>query len=155
MSRFMLNLGEDVQESEVVPESEYDLRVVNVEQTRTKKDDRDMIKATLTIENPPDEVRFPAPIMEYFVLPNAEDDENIVRLFSLSLKRMMTCFNIPFEADGFDIDDWLDAKGSCLVVLEEVGEGRSKRPVNNLKLPFLSSEDVEEEASRPRRRARA
>jgi len=128
------NLNE-VPEEAAVPEGEYDLRVVNVESTRTKANDRDMVALAIRVEDS----AFPAAklVRHYAVLPNEndfeEDDGRMAALFLRGLKRLLAVFEVEFGEEGFETEDLDGATGRCFLNVREYnGEDQ-----NELRLPRL------------------
>lgn len=129
----LVNLGTDItqlEEEQIAPEQEWDLRIIAAEMRRTKADDRDMIVSTVVIEAPDDY----QPITTYMVLPNEDDfaDGRKAKNFLRSLKRYLKVFDIEMTAEGFNVEDMVGSTGSCLVGKDILDDGRE---VNILKLP--------------------
>lgn len=135
----MINIDLSVPETEVVPEGMYKVRVERCVVQPTKAKDRNMVVVTLSITNPPSEVQFPAPIMEFFVLPNASDLEsepdkaaNFVR----SLKRFLVAMKIKHTAKGFNPQFAIQSTGTVHIGLEE---GQDKVIRNKITWPKFTN----------------
>lgn len=115
-------------EAEVVPEGEYDLRVVKVTDGETKKKDP-MTTLVLRIEDAA--VSNPAPVMHYITYPNGGQYDD---MRSLEIKRLLTLFNVAFDRDGFNSEELLGQTAKCLLVLEEGDDGVVR---NRMKLPRI------------------
>ena len=127
-----LGLG-DIKEARSVPADTYALQIENIFEKRNEEKNRDSIMVVINVMNPPAGIENPAPIFHYLSFPNSDDDKRNIDFFMLNLKRFLTVFNIPFEANGFDTEDLPGATGECYVEEEEF-EGSLK---NVLRLPPL------------------
>lgn len=115
-------------EPEIVPMGEYDLRVVKVMDTETKKKDP---MTVLTIKIETTEVPNPAPVQHFITYPNGGQWDD---MRALEIKRILTLFDVRFDEAGFDSNDLLGQTGRCMVVQEEGDDGVMR---NRLKLPRL------------------
>ena len=116
----------NTKELESVPAAEYTYEVANCIARETKAKDRNMIVATLLITNPPRKISHPAPVMEFFVLPNAndwEENEEMSHGFVRRLRRFLECSKVPFGSDGFDPAQAVGAKGKTFFDLTEDDDG--------------------------------
>jgi hypothetical protein len=103
-------------EPEVAPEGQYDIRCVKVSQTETKKKEP-MTVLTLRIEAGDENY---APVQEFITYPNGGQYDD---LRTLTLKRILTAFEVPFDDQGFDTDELLGKTVSVLLVQEEGDDG--------------------------------
>lgn len=122
----------DVQEPQVVPEGEYDLRIVKKEDGESKKGNP-MTTVMIRIEDAA--VRNPAIVMHYLVHPTPDTPPDQREMRNLEFKRFLTVFGVAYDERGFDTDDLVGATCRCSLIQEE-GDDRVIR--NRLKLPRLS-----------------
>ena len=128
-------LGEDY-EDKVAPEGKYDVRIQKADYKQTKKGDRDMIAAMLTIDGA--EGDGVSPFNEFLLIPSEHEEPKTKRLFMQRLTRFLQIFGVPTN-DGFDPEQapsvfpGLTAK--CDVVQEEGDDGVVR---NRLKLPRIN-----------------
>ena len=134
----------DAKEAVAVPEGEYDLRILSAETALSKaaadrgQTSDNMIHCTIAIES--DEFPNAAPLHHYIMLvTDPEDKWNNLHL--VGQKRFLTVFGIPYEGNGFDIDDFANASGRCLVAVDQTNRGED---VNVLRLPRLKEEAAEQ-----------
>lgn len=125
-------LDDSVKEGEIVPEGEYDLRIVKASRKETKKGDREMTVVVIKIDDP--EYPDAPPIMQYLVDSKSGDDSDQVRMRSVELKRFLQAFGVAMQADGYDDEDLPGATAKCMVVQEE---GDDKVIRNRIRLPRL------------------
>lgn len=150
----------EAREDELVPEGEYDLIISSVEEKEDRKGNL-MFMCVLDIQNPPDNVSNPAPVFHYISTIGPEDDAK-TRNFKLRMqRRFLECFEIPFEDNGFNTDDFEGAKGTCLVRQSEIlRDGKPSGDYSHqLSLPKFANEPDDEvakesEGVQPRRRRR-
>ena len=110
-----INFGA-VKEQETVPEGIYSFEVVSCRAQKTKAGNRNMIQAVLNITNPPKDILFPAPVIEFFVLPNQDDyreNRAMAEDWVRRLLRFLTCAGIPYNEEGFDVEEAQGATGTC------------------------------------------
>ena len=55
------------------------------------------------------------------------------RLRGRELKRLIACFGVPYEENGFNVGDFEKATATCKVVVDERGEAK----FNKLQPPYL------------------
>lgn len=122
---------DNVREPECVPEGEYALRVVKVEDRESKKGSP-MTVLTIRIEDAP--IPNPAPVMHYIVPPSDDAPADQAHFRVLDIKRLLAVFNIPYDERGFDSADFQGASAKCMLV-QETGDDNVVR--NRLKLPRL------------------
>lgn len=115
-------------EPEIVPEGEYDLRIVKVMDTETKKKDP-MTVLTIRIENA--EQPNPAPLQHFITYPNGGQYDD---MRALEIKRLLTLFDVPFDTGGFDMEQLLGQTARCLLTQEEGDDGVVR---NRMKLPRI------------------
>lgn len=124
---------EEVKEPAPVEEGNYDLVCSNAEEKESKSSGKPMIACTIEIMEHPD-----APTIFMFLPLPAEGDEPKARNFKLlQLKRFLTAFDIPFDSDGFNVEDFNGATATqCRVKLSEPDdEGRVR---NEVVLPSIT-----------------
>lgn len=138
----------DTQEAQVVPEGRYDLTAQSIEYTNTSE--KHNIRVIITHDDPPNENT--APIFHYLALPKADDEDEKRKVKMLMTKRFLHWFGVPFEGNGFDMNDIPGCSASKMPVTLENYEGRDQ---NKLDLPMLPKEGSEgkAKASSSRRRS--
>jgi hypothetical protein len=89
-------------ESEPVPEGQYDVRVAKFEATESKAG-KPMYKVMLIVEDQ----EFPnaAPVNFFLSIPTKNDEERAKTFKMQQMKRFLTAFSIPYEANGFSDED--------------------------------------------------
>ena len=130
MSFMKIGLG-DVQEQETVPENSYKYEVISCKIKPSKNTSRTVIHVVLQLTNPPKDVPFPQPVLEFFVMPNAADykeNKEMATDWVRRLRRFLECSGIPYTADGFEPEEAVGATGETLFKLteEDDGEWRNK-----------------------------
>jgi Protein of unknown function (DUF669) len=118
-------------ESEVVPEGEYELRVVKVDDTESKKGNP-MTVVTLRIED--SDCRNPSLVTHYITYPSEDLPDNLQYLRSLEIKRLLTLFGVEYSSEGFDSEDLLGQTARGMLIQEEGDDGVVR---NKLRLPRL------------------
>lgn len=132
-----LNLN-DVVESRPVPNGRYNLVIAQAEETVSQKG-APMIKCSLGIEGHDD-----APNVSHFIsLPDGGEKDAFK---ALMLKRFLTAFNIAYDDEGFEIDDFFGARASAELTLSEPDDAGNI--YNRLQLPRLPSEDAPKGATK-------
>jgi hypothetical protein len=110
----------DAVEDELVPEGEYELRIVAHETKENKAGTGELIQVQIEITDPPEGIKSPAPIFHYLSLVGPNDEPKS-KSFKLRMqRRFLECFSIPFEGNGFNDDDFDGATGRCLVTQQEI-----------------------------------
>src|SRR5882724_623822 len=104
----------EAKEQDVVPEGEYDLRIVEVDAEKESKSGKPMIGVIIAIES--SDHPNASPIFEYLNLPHEDDSAKASAFKLLQIARFCHAFEIPFEDNGFDTDDIMGATGNMLVV---------------------------------------
>lgn len=115
-------------EPQIVPEGEYDLRIVKVTDGETKKGDP---MTTLVIRIEDAEFPNPAPVMHYITYPNGGQYDD---MRALEIKRLLTLFDVGFDGGGFDSNELLSKTARCLLTQEE-GDDSVVR--NRMRLPRI------------------
>lgn len=141
----------DAKESEVVPEGEYDLRIVKSEDKDSKAGNA---MTVVMIQIISDEYPNASPLNHFITYPSENGSEagNAMKLRDIA--RFLQTFKIPYTDEGFDTDDLQGAEGTCFLDQEEGQDKNGKANgmmFNRLKLPRLA----EEEAKPARASARA
>lgn len=124
---------DNVREPEVVPEGEYDLRIVKKEDTKSKKGNP-MTVCYIRIEDA--STPNPAIVTHYLTPPTSDTPPDQVQMRSLDIKRFVTLFGIGYDERGFDTDDLVGAVARGTLVQEEGDDGVIR---NRIKLPRLKS----------------
>lgn len=124
----------DAQESEVVPEGRYNLTARDIEYTNTSE--KHNIRVIVVHDDAP--IENAAPIFHYLALPKKGDDDEKRKVKMLMTKRFLHWFNVPYEGNGFDMNDIPGASASMMPVGQDTYEGRTK---NTLELPPIPKGD--------------
>ena len=141
MSYVPLDLG-SVQESKPVPAGRYDLVIATAEEARTKEGGRPQIKVSIGVvghDGAPN-------VSHYISLPAPGDDPNKASFKALLLKRFLTLFSIPHDAQGFDLDDFVGASASGELTLSEPDDNGNV--YNRLQVPRIRDEGGDNAARR-------
>lgn len=117
----------DVKEPKAAPEGEYDLRIIDAEDTESKKGNP-MTVVKIAIEG-----QDSYPVRHYITYPTGEDADQD-RMKALEIRRFLDCFGIAFDENGFNTEDLVGATGRSLVIQEEADDGNV---YNRLRLPRL------------------
>ena len=112
----------------VVPEAEYDLICSKQEVVKSKKG-KPQLKLNIDVEGHPNT----KPIYYYLGLDLSELDEKQKNLRLLETKALCKAFNVPYEANGFNTDDFQGARGRGLLTVETDDQYGEQ---NRLKLRF-------------------
>jgi hypothetical protein len=120
-----------VKEGEIVPEGEYDLRIVKVEDGESRKGNQ-MTTVTIRIEGT--DVPNPAPVQHYITYPTPDLPDNQKYMRLLDIKRFLTLFEVPFDKAGFDSEELLGQTARGMLTQEEGNDGIIR---NRLRLPRL------------------
>lgn len=121
----------DVKEAEAVPEGEYALRILKVDETESKKGNP-MLALMIKIEDAP--IKNPAPLRHWIILPDANTPDDQVQMRSLELKRLLAAFGIRYDGEGFDTEDLVGATGKAFLTQEQGDDGGV---YNRLRLPRI------------------
>lgn len=143
-----LNLS-DIQESRPVSNGRYDLIIATAEEGKSKNG-ADQLKVSIGIQG-----EDKAPNLTHFIsLPGGGDDAQKANFKMLLLKRFLHAFKIPYDSDGFNVEDFVGSTASCDLTLSEPDD--SGNIYNRLQLPRLPSEGnegtVKSTAARPPKR---
>lgn len=130
MSFIKLDL-EGVNESEPVPEGEYELRIIKSEDTESKKGNP-MTVVTIKIED--GEFPNPSLVYHYITYPTEDLPDNQKYMRLLDIKRFLTLFEVGFQDGGFDSEDLLGQTAKGMLIQEEGEDGIIR---NRLRLPRL------------------
>ena len=136
MSIIKLGNLDDIQEAKLCPEGAYYLGVSKAD--TQEKDGRHSIRLILTIEDISEDY---ANLFHYMGLPGEGDDEEMVRMKQLFLKRTLFWLDMHDQiADGtLELTDFLGARSSVQIpVASDMYEGRETR---NIKWPNLPTEE--------------
>lgn len=130
-----LNLS-DIQESKPVSNGRYDLIIASAEETKSKNG-ADQLKVSIGIQG-----EDKAPNLTHFIsLPGGSDDAQKANFKMLLLKRFLHTFKIPYDSDGFNVEDFVGSTAVCDLTLSEPDD--SGNIYNRLQLPRLPTEGNE------------
>lgn len=120
---------DDVHEGDVVPEAEYDLRIVKVTEKDSKAGNPMRVVVTKVLD--PD---YPNALpITHWLLSDEGCEPDIAHLRALEYKR----FCVLFELDeDWEPEDAIGAEGRCYVT-QEMGDDDSDTLYNRLRLPRL------------------
>lgn len=119
----------DVKEPKAVAEGEYELRIIDAEDTESKKGNP-MTVVKIALEQHPDAY----PIRHYITYPSDDTPPDQINMRVLDIKRFLTCFGVAFEGNGFNTEDLVGQTGRCMVTQEDGDDGNV---YNRLRLPRL------------------
>ena len=122
------DLLNNTKELETVPEAKYKLEVLACREQRTQADDRDMYVFTIGIKNPPKGTENAAPMMEFFPMPNDEDEPDRAANSVRRLRRALECLGINF-LNGFNVENAIGATGEAPVNLRKDNDGETRNHV--------------------------
>lgn len=134
MSFIQLNLT-DTQEAKIAPKGRYKLRIVGVEE-RSK--DNEVSGRTVQIEF----VEYPdyQNIRHILSFPLRNDEDSKTKTKMRMLRRFLEAFRIPYDANGFQDEDFYGREASIEVDLDSYkADGGQDTTVNRLVLPKLES----------------
>lgn len=121
----------DKTEPENLPDDTYQLRIVKATHGPGKQDPKKLrVEVILDCPAQPDAQGV------FFYIPDKTEDTS--SFSELQTARFLTVFGIPFDNDGFDIDDFL---GKTAEIRTESTKDETGRENINLKLPPLPKED--------------
>jgi hypothetical protein len=123
---------DDAKEAEVVPEGEYDLRIIKAEDGESKKGNP-MTSILIKIEDAP--IPNAAPVRHWLTYPDNKTPADQRNMRLLDIKRFLTLFGVPITADGFDSEDLVGATARAYLTQEE-GDNNGE-VYNRIKLPRL------------------
>lgn len=124
----------DTEETEVVAEGRYNLTVRDM--LYVNEGEKNHIRVILNHDDAP--IPNASNIFHYIALPKPDDDDEKRKMKMLMTKRFLFWFAIPFEGNGFDMNDIEGASGSNIPVVQETYEGRQQ---NKLNLPPVPKGD--------------
>ena len=120
---------DNVPELVVVPEGEYELRIVEASDHISKTTGQNMVRLVLVVESEPNAEN----IYHYISLPQVEDDERKRNSKLRRIKDFLTAFGLPQQSE---YSEWVGATGWALVG-SEVNE-RTGAPTNSIKRFIVS-----------------
>lgn len=107
-------------EPQVQPEGVYDLVVKKAELYKGKESGKESIRTIIGIEG----VQNAADFFHYVPLINgSEEDEKKVNDKNLMQKRFLDMFNIAYTDEGFELDDFIGARGRGYLKVEADNNG--------------------------------
>ena len=127
----------NVKEKQPVPKGTYDLLIENAVEHTSKESGKPSIKCTIAIEGHPEASK----VTHYVPLPNDEDDAAKTANKMIMIKRFLVAFGIPFEDNGFNVEDFFGARGQAELQLTSPDEDPNGNIYNRLNLPRLADED--------------
>lgn len=130
MPKFKLEL-DDVQEAVLVPEGEYELQIVTVEDTESKKGN-EMTRIGIKVLDA--DVPNPNLVNHWIVYPNDSTPADQVQMRLLDIKRFLHCFGIDAPDGEIDSEEFKGATGRATIIQEEGDDGNT---YNRLRLPRL------------------
>jgi Protein of unknown function (DUF669) len=142
MPKIKLEL-DDVEEAVLVPEGEYELQIVRVEDGESKKGNE---MTTIWIKVLDSEVKNPNLVRHWLTYPTSETPPDQLQMRLLDIKRFLHCFGIDAPDGEVDSDEFQGATGKATIVQEEGDDGNT---YNRLRLPRLKK-SKEKEKSRMR-----
>lgn len=120
---------DNVPELVVVPEGEYELRIVEAGDHISKTTSQNMVRLVLVVESEPNAEN----IYHYISLPQVDDDERKRNSKLRRIKDFLAAFGLPQQSE---YGDWVGATGWALVG-SEVNE-RTGEPTNSIKRFIVS-----------------
>lgn len=121
---------DDVQEGTIVPEGEYDLKIIKAEETESKKGN-DMIALTIKV----DEKEYAnARLIGHWLLSDEGADEQQAYLRQIEFKRFCVCFDLAYDCEA---EDMVGAVGRAMLVQEDGDDGEK---YNRMRLPRIKEE---------------
>lgn len=153
----------EAKELTAVPEGKYPLRVDKAEVVEVKRDNPDGSKEQVAVQISIMDSAHPNANLVYIYLglPHKDDDERKVNSKLLTIRRFCTQFDVPFEDNGFNTDDFPGAtceEGHLIQEPVKDANGNETGEMRNtLRLDRLASEETasESEAKPTTRRRRA
>lgn len=123
------------QEPKAVSNGRYDLSISSAEETLSREKKKPMVVVYINIEGHAD-----APNVRHNISLPAEGDEAKSREFKmLLLKRFLNLFKIPYDKNGFNVEDFVGARAdNAELKLTEVDEKGNQ--YNELVLPRMAVE---------------
>ncbi len=105
---------EEAVEKQALPEGSYDLVVTDVEPYHNDNSGKDSVRCSIGFVEHPEAKN----IMHFIALPHESDDADKVNNKLLSLKKFLERFNVPFEGNGFNVEDIAGATARMFVAVE-------------------------------------
>ena len=141
-----INLSE-LKEAKPVANAKYNLTIASVEEGESGAG-LPQLKASIAIDGHDD-----APNITHFIsLPSAGDPKSQAK--AIFLARFLLAFNIPFDAEGFDLDDFPNAVGEGLELTLSKPDDNGN-VYNRIMLPKLPDEEGARTAPRPPKAVKA
>lgn len=119
-------LGDDY-EDVIVPESSYNLRVIDAKDQRNKENTCDQILCLIKVED--SEYPNPATIFHYLTFPGPGDDTQKRRDKMRFVTRFLKTFNVAFEKNGVNSEDITGSTASSVLVKQDDYEGVTKNVI--------------------------
>jgi len=143
MTHIPVNLGDDIKEAKPAPAGAYDLLITEVTEGNSKAGNPQIV-VSLGFEGMAD-----TPNLRHFIsLPAKGDDPDKAKFKSLLLKRFLVLFNIPHDANGFDVEAFNGARAKAEVSLTEPDD--SGNVYNRLQVPKFKDEPASKAAKPPK-----
>lgn len=121
-------------EPKAVNNGKYSLSISSAEETLSREKKKPMVLVFINIDGHPD-----APNVRHNMSLPADGDEPKSREFKmLLLKRFLTLFKIPYDKNGFNVEDFIGATAEAELKLTEVDEKGNQ--YNELMLPRMAVE---------------
>lgn len=141
-----------------VPEGKYPLRVESAEVVEVKRDNPDGSKEQVAVVISNQDTQYPnaQQIYLYLGLPHKDDDEKTVNRKLLTIARFCRQFEIAFEDNGFNTDDFpgstCDEGHLVQEPMKDQNGNETGEVRNTLRLDKLPSEAAEEAPKQQKRR---
>src|SRR5258706_10833220 len=121
-----MNVG-DVREPKAVPAGRYDLIISEAKVNPAKSADKGQtIEVSIGIQGHLD-----APNIRHFIsLPRSGEEEKTTAFKKLMMKRFLEQFSIPYNDDGFDVQDFAGHEANCEVGLSDPEESKDNTIYN-------------------------
>ena len=104
----------DAKAPEVQPEGVYDLVIEKADMYKKDGSTKTSVRCIIGFDGVPGA----ASIFHYQSLPGPDDDSEKVNNKLLMLKRFLEAFYIPFEGNGFAVEDCVGARGRFFITQE-------------------------------------
>lgn len=123
----------------------YRMVVLGVPEMRDSKAGKPMIVVRTGFRDHPEALS----VTTFLSLPHGDDKPEARSFKELQIKRFLTQFNIPYDASGFNLEDFANAEADVDVILGEPNEQGSQ--FNELRLARLPNEQGVVEAKAKKR----
>lgn len=146
MARVNFKGIETAKEPELLPDAVHQLRVVKAEYGPGKDPSKMRTQVIIDCPERPD----CRSIFHYLSEPSTEDDylrnnqgktrEDWIQaeeFKKLSTKRFLLCFDIPYDEEGYDTENFVGHTGSCGVTTDLINENDPNSKTSKLILPEL------------------